>query len=82
MVALIDEARAVREEAQRLRAECVSLKFSCRERQAATRESLASAERAARRNHNRRLEPLPSPWSTLHWMYDDPTLHSVLVAVA
>lgn len=81
MAALIDEAREVRREARRLRAQTVSLRLSCRERMVTTRESLAVAEQAAARLQARRAEPLPSPWSTLHWAHDDERLQSVLVSV-
>ena len=81
MVELIDEARAVRLEAQRLRRQTAGLKLSCRARIVIAETTLASAEGVALRIEARRAEPLPSPWSTLDWVYDDRTLHDVLVPV-
>ena len=79
MAELIDEARAARENSQRLRAETVGLKLSCREQAMASRERLKSAEKTTLRVRSRRLEPRPSPWSSLKWAYDDDALQRVLV---
>ena len=79
MAELIDEARAVRLEAQRLRTQTVGLKLSCRARVVIARTTLATAQQVTLRLEARRSEPLPSPWSTLDWAYDDRTLDDVLV---
>jgi uncharacterized protein YjiK len=81
MAALIDEARAVRRDAQRLRTQTARLKLSCRARVVIAQTALAAAEQVKLRIEARRIEPLPSPWSTLDWVYDDRTLHNVLVPV-
>ncbi len=81
MAELIDEARAVRLEAQRLRTQTAGLKLSCRARAVIARTTLATAQQATLRIEARRTGPLPSPWSTLDWVYDDRTLHDVLVPV-
>lgn len=78
---MIDEARAVREEARRLRTQTIDLKLSCRARVVITQTTLATAGQTALRLEERRVQPLPSPWSTLDWVYDDRTLRSVLVPV-
>ena len=81
MAALIDEAREARREARRLRTETLGLKLSCRARVTTSRQRLESAEKTALRVRSRRVEPLPSPWSTLSWAYADDALQNVLVSV-
>jgi hypothetical protein len=46
-----------------------------------SREQLRSAEASLRRIEARRDDPLPSPWSTLPWKYDQRSLAGVLVSV-
>jgi hypothetical protein len=79
MAALIEDARAVRLEAQRLRTQTIGLKLSCRARALFAQTTLATAQQVTLRIEARRSEPLPSPWSTLDWVYDYRTLHNVLV---
>ncbi len=81
MAPLIDEARAARKDAQRLRTQTAGLKLSCQARVVIARTALATAKQVTLGIEARRIEPLPSPWSTLDWVYDDPTLHNVLVPV-
>jgi len=82
VAALIPEARAARMEADRLRKETDSLKVSVRESAARSRKQLHAAEVALSRVHELRHEPLPSPWSSLQWIYDEETLAGVLVSIS
>jgi hypothetical protein len=81
MAALIDEARAARRDALRLRTQTAGLKLSCQARVVIAQRAIATAEQVTLRIEARRIEPLPSPWSTLDWVYDARTLHDVLVPV-
>ena len=79
MAALIPDARAARAEAERLRRESAMLKVAARASASHSREQLRSAESAVDRSRRRWDEPLPSPWSTLHWSSDHDALAAVLV---
>jgi hypothetical protein len=68
-------------EANRLRRETYALKRLLRASAAHSREQLRSAEASLRRIEARRDDPLPSPWSTLPWKYDQRSLAGVLVSV-
>ncbi|HET8752224.1 MAG TPA: hypothetical protein VFM43_06815 [Gaiellaceae bacterium] len=82
MAALIPHARAAREEAGRLRDEAMTLKRAMRESAAHSREQRLTAEEAMSRAVARRDEPLPSPWSALHWTHNADTLAGVLVPIS
>ena len=82
MAELIPEARAARMEASRLCMETRALKVSLRYSTAHTRAQLRSAETACSWIEEHRHEPLPSPWSSLQWIYADETLAGVLVAIS
>ena len=79
MAALIPDARAACLEARRLRGELQTLKHALRESAADSREQCKTANAALELLEARRGQPLPSPWSTLHWSHDHRSLSGVLV---
>jgi len=79
MAALSATARAARIDSARIRHESESLKLRARSNLARSQERIGRAEREAGRAQARLAEPLPSPWSELHWTPAYETLERTLV---
>lgn len=79
MVALNDSAAAARGDAKRLRGEAQQLRLMVRGNVARSHERLGRAQAEADKARARRLEPVPSPWSDLHWVQTYDTLERTLV---
>ena len=79
MAPLSTAARATRFEAGRRRDDSEALKRVALGNLARSRENLGQAQAEAERA--RRVEPLPSPWSALHWTEAYEALDATLVAV-
>ncbi|HKC77306.1 MAG TPA: hypothetical protein VKB70_02855 [Gaiellaceae bacterium] len=79
MASLIADARAARAEARRLRVEAMSLKLALRRSESCSLERRHKAEVALAQVRDCRALGLPSPWSTVRWLYEDEELEHTLV---
>ena len=81
MASLNADAQAARVKARRVRNRSQALRLVVRGNLARSHERLEKAQVESDRARARRDEPLPSPWSELHWSEAHATFDQTLVPV-